>query len=86
MELIFTNGNSIRRVFIKGRKVVFITPEYSFQPITFDLDQLDKHNLKKVKDSSKLIREVKNLRTEAEIAKDTIKDFQRSGWRLIKRK
>jgi len=90
MELVFAIGGAYRRVFINGRKIGFLTAEIGYTPLVIDLDKLEsgenKSELKKIEASKEFLKELRELKTENEIAKDIIKDFQKSGWRLVKRK
>ncbi len=90
MELVFITGSSIRKVFINDRKVSLISAELGFTPLEIDLDKLNEFEdkIKKIKMSKEDIKTIKDLAklgSEKEIAKDIIKDFQKSGWRCTKR-
>ena len=90
MKLTFISGSSIRRVFIKDRKITFIVPELKFQPLVFDLNKLDeqKDKFTKMKLSNedvKLLYGLAFLNDEEAMAKDVISDFKKTGWRLIKK-
>jgi len=93
IELSFATGSGIRKVIIKDRKLSLITAELGFTPFTLDLDKLEsKQNQKKMEkmkltnEDKKTMQELAKLGNEKEIAKDIISDFQKSGWRLVKRK
>lgn len=83
-ELVFFRGNGLRRVFIDGRKISFLTAELGFTPLTIDLDKLDeeKDKIDKMKLDKKVLKELSNLKTEEDLIRDVVKDFERSGWRL----
>jgi predicted nucleic acid-binding Zn-ribbon protein len=89
MELVFTIGGGLRKVFIFGRKISFLSAETNYTPFEIDLDKLEdkenKHKLKQMKADKNFLNELSKLQTEEEIAKDIIKDFQKSGWRLMKK-
>jgi len=89
MELVFVAGGKLRRIFINNREISFLTSETGFHPIVINLDKLNKldENIKSKmgEEQIKLIEEIPNLHSEEEIAKDIIKDFQSTGWRLIKK-
>jgi len=90
IKLVFITGGAIRRVFIKERVITIIAAEISNKPLTVNLDKIDEQqeDLKKMKLSEhdiKMIHELAELGTEEEMAEDVITDFQKTGWRLIKR-
>lgn len=87
IKLSFAMGSSLRRAAIDGRIVSLASHETGFKPIKLDLDKLkkDKRFSKLNKEEKKLLEDCRKLNTEEEMAKDLIKDFQRSGWRLIKK-
>lgn len=86
IELVFFRGNGLRRVFIDGRKISFLTAELGFTPLTIDLDKLDqeKDKIDKMKLDAKTLEELSNLKTEKNLIRDVVKDFEKSGWRLRK--
>jgi len=86
MKLSFVRGSALRRVFIKGRVISFLTGELGNTPLKIDLDKLDeeKDRLKKMKVDQKEMKKLSKLITEEDIAKDITKDFRKSGWRKIK--
>ncbi len=69
--------------------ISILSPETGFNPISMDLDKLEskKKSIKEKmgKEGLELLKEIANLETEEEMARDLTKDFQRSGWRLIKK-
>lgn len=81
----FMVGGAMRKVVVKGRKISFLTSELNFVPLIIDLDKLDeqKERIKKMKMDEKYIKELSLLKTPKKIAKDIIKDFKQSGWRLV---
>lgn len=89
MELVFAMGGAIRRVFINGRVISFLTAELGNTPLTIDLDRLyekeTKNKIKKLKIDKKMLAELSLLKTEKDIMNDVKLDFQRSGWRLFKK-
>ncbi len=90
LRLDFLRGGAIRKVFVDGRKISFLTAELGFQPLEVDLSTLDKkeEELKKMNlkgEDLNLIKQLSLLGNEDEIAKDIIKDFKKTGWRYIKR-
>ncbi len=92
MELSFVMGSGIRRVFIDERKVTIVSAELGFHPLEFNLDELDKPKTKKAMRKQKLsaeevrtLRALSKLGSEEAMAKDIIKDFQKQGWRCVKR-
>ncbi len=87
IRLSFITGGAVRKVLINNRKITMISQETGFTPLIIDLDKLDKTNVKgKVgEDGLKILKEISKLNSEEEMAKDIIKDFQSTGWRLVKR-
>ena len=81
MELVFIRGSSIRRVFIRDRKISFIIPENGFVPIEIDLDKLNKKDFKGKFDTE--FAELSKLKTEEDMVRDITRDFQKQGWRRI---
>jgi len=62
-----------------------LTKETGYTPISINLDKLDEEKVKKMKLDEDFINELRKLKTEEQIAKDIIKDFQQTGWRLLKK-
>ena len=87
IKLTFVIGGNIRRVYIDKRVISLMTAETGFIPIQIDLDKIDEKNAKKKvgEDWLKLLKEIAKLKTEEDMVKDIKKDFQKTGWRLIKR-
>ena len=86
IKLIFAIGGALRKVFINNRKVSLLSAETNFVPVEIDLDKIDNNLKKKISDEEKiLLKEVALLRTEEDMANDIKIDFQKKGWRLIKR-
>ncbi len=90
MKLVFITGNAIRRVIIQGRIITLLAAETSNKPVTINLDEIDSHanNFDKMKLNEEdivTIKKLTELGSEEEIAQDIIKDFQKTGWRLIKK-
>ncbi|HEC37455.1 hypothetical protein LCGC14_0476600 [marine sediment metagenome] len=85
-KLSFTRGAALRRIFINGRIISFLTAELGNTPLTIDLDKLDKERdkIKKMQMDQSEMEELSKLKTEEDLAKDVIKDFEKSGWRLMK--
>lgn len=86
INLAFVSGSSLRRVVINNRLVSMMSQETGFAPIKMDLDKIDEKQIKKKmgKEGLKFIRQLANLKTEEDLAKDITKDFQATGWRRIK--
>lgn len=84
-RLNFTRGAALRRVFINGRVISFLTAELGNTPLTIDLDKLDKQRskIKKMDLDQKEMKQLSKFITEEDIAKDIVKDFEKSGWRLM---
>lgn len=91
IKLTFAIGGNIRRVFIDKRVITLMTAETGFQPIQMDLDKLESKSMQKKikkqmgKDGLSFMKEVALLNTEEEMEQDVIKDFQKTGWRCVKR-
>lgn len=81
----FGAGSQIRKVFIRRRKISMLSAETGFTPIVMDLDKIDKKKMEDMKMDSKIVRELMLLHTEDDMARDIIRDFNRTGWRVIKR-
>lgn len=86
IKVSFVRGSSLRRVFIDGRKISLMAQETGFTPMSMDLDAIDEKKVRKEmgNDGLKLIKEIALLKTEKEMEKDIIKDFQQTGWRRFK--
>ncbi len=86
IELGFVRGGSLRRVFIKGRKISIMAQETGFTPLSIDLDKLNEKEIRKKmgKDGLEFIKEVAKLKTQGAMARDVTRDFQLDGWRRIK--
>ncbi len=82
----FSRGSALRRVFINGRSISFLTAELNNVPLTIDLDKLEKEQdkIKKMKLDMKTLKELAKLKTEQDLYNDVKKDFEISGWRLIR--
>jgi hypothetical protein len=90
MELVFITGSAIRRVFIKDRIITLLAAELSSKPLTINLEEIDaqREKFKEMKLEQRdieMIEQLAKLGSEEEIAKDVIDDFQKTGWRLVKR-
>lgn len=87
IQLVFMIGSSMRRVIINKRRVSMIAQETGWVPMIFDLDNLSSGiGFKKLNEEEKrLLEEIGKLKTEKDMAKDIIKDFNSTGWRLFKR-
>ena len=85
-QISFTRGSALRRIFINGRIISFLTGELNNVPLKIDLDRLDeeKEKIEKMKIDKKILKELSKLQTEEEIALDIIYDFEKSGWRRIR--
>ncbi len=88
IQLSFTRGSALRRVFIDGRVISFLVAELNNVPLKIDLDKLDlkemKDKIKKMKLDKKLLRELSKLTTEEDLVNDVTKDFEISGWRRVR--
>ena len=93
IELLFVTGGAVRKVYIEDKKLSLLSAELGFVPIQIDLKKLNtkktKEKLNKLKFTNEDTKELKALAeegTDDEIAKDIIGDFQKKGWRLVRRK
>ncbi len=86
-QISFTRGSALRRVFINRRVISFLTAELNNVPLKIDLDKLDeeKEKIDKLEIDKETLEELKRLQTEKEIALDIINDFEKSGWRRIRK-
>ena len=88
-RLTFAIGGNIRKVVIDNRVLTFLSAETGFTPIRIDLDQLGEKQKQIEKnmgeDGMKFMKEVALLKTEDDMEKDIIKDFQSTGWRCVMR-
>jgi len=88
IKLSFVQGSRLRKVLINGRQVSFVSNETGWIPVKVDIDKI-KENEKVFKklntEEKKMLEQCKNLNTEKELCNDIIKDFKKTGWRLIKR-
>jgi len=87
IQISFTRGAALRRVFINKRVISFLTAELNNVPLKIDLDKLDEQNekIEKMKMDEEVLKEISKLKTEKEIAMDITYDFEKSGWRRIRR-
>jgi len=86
IELVFGAGGGLRTVFIKDNIVTLISAETNYVPVQMDINKMRQNEkLKNDPRMQNLMMEVNELKTEEDMAKDIIKDFQEQGWRLIKR-
>ena len=87
IQISFTRGAALRRVLINKRVISFLTAELNNVPFKIDLDKLDEQNKKieKMKMDKEILKEISKLKTEKEIAMDITYDFEKSGWRRIRR-
>lgn len=81
-SLTFSKSGVLRRVFIDSRKVTFILPELNNIPLSFDLDKI---NLLAIKDkigsdAVKLLEDLQKLKSEEDIMRDVVTDFNKEGW------
>ena len=86
-QISFTRGAALRRIFINGRTFTYLGAELNNVPLKINLDKLNEHKdkIKKMNLDIKLLKEIAKLQTEDEIASDFIQDFQKSGWRRIRK-
>lgn len=87
ISLAFVRGGSLRRVFVSGRKITLMAQETGFTPISMNLDKLNNKKIKKQmgEEGLEFMKQVSKLKTEQAMAADITKDFQKDGWRCIKR-
>ncbi len=85
-QISFTRGAALRRVFISGRVISFLTAELNNVPLKIDLDKLEeqKEKLDKMEVDKEFLKELSRLQTENEIALDIQYDFEKSGWRRMR--
>ena len=88
IELSFITGSALRKVHIDGRKIDMISQETGFVPMTIDLDKINDSEVKEKmgEDGVEFIKVISKLDTEQQMMDDIKKDFQATGWRLIKTK
>ncbi len=86
IQINFTRGAALRRVFINGRVISFLTAELNNVPLKIDLDKLDeeKEKIEKMGLDSEELKEIAKLQTEKEMAMDITYDFEKAGWRKIR--
>ena len=86
-QLSFTRGAALRRVFINRRVITFLAGELNNVPLKINLDKLDeqKEKIEKMNIDKQLLEEISRLETEHEIALDITYDFEKSGWRRIRK-
>ena len=86
INLTFITGAGLRRVRIDKRQVTFMTSELGDAPLIINLDKLDEPVMqKRIKDmnvDTATLKELSLLKTEEQLKKDIVKDFQKNGWRL----
>lgn len=87
IRLAFGIGGALRQVTINKRIISLMTKETGYVPIQMDLDKMNEKSIKKQmgKDGLKFMKEISHLKNEEDMAKDIIKDFQETGWRLVKK-
>ena len=87
IQVSFTRGAALRRIFINGRVISFLTAELNNVPLKIDLDKLDKQEKKinKMGLDPLEIKKISKLKTEKEIMLDIVYDFEKAGWRKIRR-
>ncbi len=88
IRLIFVTGSALRKVMINGRIITMMSAETNFAPLKIDLNKIEKSRKLKKKlgeESYQLLKEIASLKNEKDYARDIIEDFQRTGWRLVKR-
>lgn len=86
IQISFTRGSALRRVFVNDRTISFLTAELNNVPLKIDLDKLDQQNKKieKMKIDKEILKEIAKLQTEKEIALDITYDFEKAGWRRMR--
>jgi len=87
IRLSFVTGGSLRKVVVNRREITMISQEVGFTPVIMDLDKLKEKKIMKQmgEEGLKFMREISKLNTEEEMVKDIIIDFQKTGWRLVKK-
>ena len=87
IQLSFIRGSALRRVFINGRTISLLTGELNNVPLKIDLDKLDeqKERIEKMELDEEMLKELSRLQTEKEISLDVIDDFEKSGWKRVRR-
>lgn len=87
IQLSFIRGSALRRVFIKDRTISLLTGELNNVPLKIDLDKLEeqKERIEKMQFDAKMLKELSRLQTEKEISLDVIDDFEKSGWKRVRR-
>lgn len=86
-QISFIRGAALRRVFINGRVISFLTGELNNVPLKIDLDKLDeeKDKIRRMKIDMELLKDLAKLKTEKELSLDVINDFEKSGWRVVRK-
>lgn len=87
IQISFLRGSALRRVFINGRTISLLTGELNNVPLKIDLDKLDEQEdkIKKMELDKDMLLELSRLQTEKEISLDVINDFEKSGWKRVRR-
>ena len=81
----FVRGSQLRKLMVDGKKIKLMSSETGFVPIDLDLAKINKKTVKDIKNlDPKFWKELNELHTEKDRAKDIIKDFRRTGWRVFK--
>ncbi len=85
IELAFVRGSQLRKIRVDGTKIKFMSSETGFEPVEIDLSKMDKVAKEEIKKlDPQFLKEMKALHNEKDRAKDIIKDFRRTGWRVFK--
>lgn len=77
--LTFISRLGYRKVYFKENKIMI---DQNGIIGTFDLDKID-DKIKMDDETKKLLITIRELKTQEAREKDIIKDFQKSGWRLL---
>ena len=87
IKLSFVTGGALRKVLVNKRKITKMSQEVGYVPVIMDLDKLKENKIMKQMgmEGLEFMREISKLNTEEEMVKDIIIDFQKSGWRLVKK-
>ena len=87
IKLSFVRGSALRRASINERKISLASQETGFVPMFMDLDNMDHKEIenKMGRNGLEFMKDLEKLKTEEDLAKDITIDFQRTGWRLIKK-
>ncbi len=81
----FVRGSQLRKLMVDGKQIKLMSSETGFVPIDIDLTKIKKKDVQQIKNlDPKFWKEISELHNEKDRAKDIIKDFKRTGWRVFK--